>query len=126
PLVPATLRGRITTRTSSTHSGVSSMTEQHDRHEASSEDLLRRALLDDVSSAAVSIRVEGLALCDELTIIFHGPRDLSTIQTYVALGAHSSGDAVSGDALLRVPCDLDLADAADRDDAQRLYRDQAR
>jgi hypothetical protein len=71
------------------------------------------------------MRVDGLALCEELTIIFHGRRDLSTIQTYVALGAHATGDAVSGDALLRVPCDLDLAHAADREEAEQIYRDQA-
>jgi hypothetical protein len=91
----------------------------------SAEDLLRRALLDHEDSAAVAMRVEGLALCDELTIIFHGRRDMATIQTYVTLGARSSGDSVSGDELLRVPCDLDLADASDRDEAERLYRDQA-
>ena len=102
------------------------MSEQHRAGDESPEDLLRRALLDSESSAAVAMRVEGLALCEELTIIFHGRRDLSTIQPYVALGAHATGDAVSGDALLRVPCDLDLAQAADRDDAERLYRDQAR
>jgi hypothetical protein len=102
------------------------MSDQHSSGDEQSEELLRRALLDRKGSAAVSMRVDGLALCEELTIIFHGRRDLSTIQTYIALGAHSSGDAVSGDELLRVPCDLDLADAADRDDAQRLYRDQAR
>jgi hypothetical protein len=91
----------------------------------SPEELLRRALLDSTDSAAVAMCVEGLALCDELTIIFHGRRDLSTIQTYVALGARASGEAISGEELLRVPCDLDLADAADREDAERLYRDQA-
>ena len=37
------------------------------------------------------MRIDGLALCDELTIIFHGRRDLSTIQTYVALGGHGTG-----------------------------------
>ena len=76
-------------------------------------------------SAAVAMRVDGLALCDELTLIFHGRSDLSTIQTYVALGGHGTGAAIAGDELLRVPCDLDLADAADRDEARRLYRDQA-
>jgi len=101
------------------------VSEQHPGGDEPSEDLLRRALLDE-RSTAVSMRVDGLALCDELTIIFHGRRDLSTIQTYVALGAHGTGDAVSGDELLRVPCDLDLAQAADRDEAERLYRDQAR
>jgi hypothetical protein len=71
------------------------------------------------------MRVDGLPLCDELTIIFHGRRDMATIQTYVTLGGRSSGDSVSGDELLRVPCDLDLGDACDRDEAERLYRDQA-
>lgn len=101
------------------------MSEQHRGAGDSAEDLLRRALLDHEDSAAVAMRVEGLALCDELTIIFHGRRDMATIQTYVTLGARTSGDSVSGDELLRVPCDLDLADASDRDEAERLYRDQA-
>jgi hypothetical protein len=102
------------------------VSEQQRAGEEPSEELLRRALLDHDSSAAVAMRVDGLALCEELTIIFHGRRDLSTIQTYVALGAHATGDAVSGDALLRVPCDLDLAHAADREEAEQIYRDQAR
>jgi hypothetical protein len=102
------------------------VSEQQRAGDEPSEELLRRALLDSDSSAAVAMRVDGLALCEELTIIFHGRRDLSTIQTYVALGAHATGDAVSGDALLRVPCDLDLAHAADREEAEQLYRDQAR
>jgi hypothetical protein len=101
------------------------MDEQHSDGEASADELLRRALLDEAHSAAVAMRVEGLALCDELTLIFHGRRDLSTIQTYVALGGHGTGAAIAGDELLRVPCDLDLADAFDRDEARRLYRDQA-
>jgi hypothetical protein len=104
---------------------VSTVSEQYRGAEDSAEELLRRALLDHEDSAAVAMRVEGLALCDELTIIFHGRRDMATIQTYVTLGARSSGDSVSGDELLRVPCDLDLADASDRDEAERLYRDQA-
>ena len=101
------------------------MSEQQRDGDEPSEELLRRALLDSGSSTAVSMRVDGLALCEELTIIFHGRRDLSTIQTYVALGAHGTGAALSGDALLRVPCDLDLAHAGDRDEAEQLYRDQA-
>jgi hypothetical protein len=101
------------------------MSEQQRSDDASAEELLRRALLDDAHSAAVAMRVEGLALCDELTLIFHGRRDLSTIQTYVALGGHGTGEAIAGDALMRVPCDLDLADAVDRVEARRLYRDQA-
>jgi hypothetical protein len=105
---------------------VIAVNEQHPAGDDSSEELLRRALLDRDGSAAVAMRVEGLALCEELTIIFHGRRDLSTIQTYIALGGHSSGQAISGDELLRVPCDLDLAEAADRDEAEFLYRSQAR
>jgi hypothetical protein len=105
---------------------VITVNEQPCAGDDSSEELLRRALLDSEGSAAVAMRVDGLALCEELTIIFHGRRDLSTIKTYVALGSHGSGDAVSGEELLRVPCDLDLAEATDRDEAERLYRDQAR
>ena len=101
------------------------MDEHYSDGEASADELLRRALLDEAHSAAVAMRVDGLALCDELTLIFHGRRDLSTIQTYVALGGHGTGAAIAGDELLRVPCDLDLADAFDRDEARRLYRDQA-
>jgi hypothetical protein len=99
--------------------------EQHRGGEDSSEELLRRALLDDQTAAAVAMRVDGLTLCDELTIIFHGRRDLATIQTYVALGARCTGESVSGEELLRVPCDLDLAEASDREEAERLYRNQA-
>src|SRR5579862_8129842 len=71
------------------------------------------------------MRIDGLALAGELTVNFHGRRDLATLQTYVALGGHGSGDEIAGDALLRVPCDLDLAEAADASEARRLYRDQA-
>jgi hypothetical protein len=91
------------------------------------EELLRRALLDDDSAgAAVAMRVEGLSTCEALTIIFHARRDLSTIQTYVAHGGHGAGSAVAPSQLLRVPCDLDLGDAEDREDAETLYVAQAR
>jgi len=90
------------------------------------DELLRRALLDDEDSAAVSLRVTGLPVSDAVTVIFHGRRDLGTIQTYVARGALGAGDRVGPDDLLRVPCDLDLADAGDRDDAERMYVEQAR
>ena len=100
------------------------MTEHAGAGEPSAEELLRRALLDEARSAAVAMRVDGLALCHELTLIFHGRSDLSTIQTYVALGGHGTGAAISGDELMRVSCDLDLAEAADRLEARRLYRDQ--
>jgi hypothetical protein len=88
------------------------------------DDLLRRALLDDEEAAAVALRVQNLPLSETLTLIFHGRRDLGTIQTYVTYGGRAAGSAVSGDELLRVPCDLDLADAGDRDEAERLYAEQ--
>src|SRR3954465_1970213 len=94
-----------------------------DDHNA--EDLLRRALLDPDASAAVAVRVEGVPLCDALTVVFHGRRDLGTIQTYVARGRRGTGDAVGADELMRVPCALDLGEAEDRAEAERLYAEQA-
>ena len=90
------------------------------------DDLLRRALIDAESSAAVALSVGGLPVSDEVTVIFHGRRDIGTIQTYVAPGRHGAGEAVGAADLLRVPCDLDLAEAEDRDEAERLYAEQAR
>src|SRR4051794_11186680 len=89
------------------------------------DELLRRALIDAEASAAVALRVAGLPLCEALTIVFHGRRDLGTIQTYVAAGRHGAGSAVAAGDLLRVPCDLDLAAAEDRDEAERMYAEQA-
>jgi hypothetical protein len=89
------------------------------------EDLLRRALVDADASAAVALRVGGLPVCEQLTVVFHGRRDLGTIQTYVTHGGRPAGAAVGADELLRVPCDLDLAAAEDRADAERLYAEQA-
>jgi hypothetical protein len=89
------------------------------------EDLLRRALVDAEAAVAVALRVGGLPVSEQLTVVFHGRRDLGTIQTYVAHGGHGAGSAVGADALLRVPCDLDLAAAEDRDEAERLYAEQA-
>src|SRR6516162_1587447 len=89
------------------------------------EDLLRQALLDESSSVAVSLKVGGLPLSDSVTVIFHGRRDLGTLQTYVARGKRGAGATVAASELLRVPCDLDLADAGDRADAERLYIEQA-
>lgn len=102
------------------------MDEQHDRHEDDADDLLRRALIDPDDSAAVALRIEGLATARALTVIFHGRRDLGTIQTYVANGGHGAGDAVAAGNLLRVPCDLDLHHAEDREEAEELYAAQAR
>ena len=89
------------------------------------EELLRRALLDDSSSVAVSLRVGGLPVSDAVTVIFHGRRDLGTLQTYVTSGSLAAGAKVAPSALLRVPCDLDLADAEDRAEAEQLYLEQA-
>ena len=89
------------------------------------EDLLRQALLDDSSSVAVSLKVGGLPLSESLTVIFHGRRDLGTLQTYVTRGSRGAGTTIAASELLRVPCDLDLADAGDRADAERLYIEQA-
>jgi hypothetical protein len=89
------------------------------------EDLLRRALLDDSSSVAMSLKVAGLPLSEAVTVIFHGRRDLGTLQTYVAYGSRGAGATVAANELLRVPCDLDLAEADDREEAERLYVEQA-
>jgi hypothetical protein len=90
------------------------------------DDLLRRALIDPEAAVAVSLRVRGLALAEALTVIFHGRGDLGTIQTYVAHGRRGPGEAVAASELLRVPCDLDLGDAASRDEAEAAYAEQAR
>src|SRR3954462_29697 len=62
---------------------------QHD--EAHADDLLARALLDAEDSAAVALKVQNLPLADALTVIFHGRRDLGTIQTYVTHGGRGAG-----------------------------------
>ena len=89
------------------------------------DDLLRRALIDAEASAAVALRVQGLPLCEALTVVFHGRRDLGTIQTYVAHGGRGAGTSVSAGDLMRVPCDLDLGAAGDREEAEALYAEQA-
>jgi hypothetical protein len=95
------------------------------RKDGDSDDLLRRALIDEADAAAVALRVQPLALCPSLTVIFHGRRDLGTIQTYIAHGGLGAGSAVGPGELLRVPVDLDLGDAHDRDEAEALYAAQA-
>jgi hypothetical protein len=90
-----------------------------------SEELLRRALLDDAASVAVSLRVGGLPVSEAVTVIFHGRRDLGTLQTYVTTGSLGAGNTISASELLRVPCDLDLGDAEDRAEAEQLYLEQA-
>ncbi|MEA2192234.1 MAG: hypothetical protein QOI73_2355 [Solirubrobacteraceae bacterium] len=90
------------------------------------DDLLQRALLDSDACASVALKVGDLPLSEALTVIFHGRRDLGTLQTYVTHGGRAAGTAVGMSELLRVPCDLDLADAATRDEAEELYAAQAR
>lgn len=101
------------------------MLDESQNRDDGAEDLLRRALLDESASVAVSLRVGGLPLSDALTVIFHGRRDLGTLQTYVTWGSRGAGATVAAGDLLRVPCDLDLGDAEDREDAERLYVEQA-
>jgi hypothetical protein len=91
-----------------------------------SEELLRRALLDATAAASVALKVHPLSTCEALTIVFHGRRDLGTIQTYVAHGSMGAGATIGAAELLRVPCDLDLGDAGDRAEAEALYAAQAR
>jgi hypothetical protein len=111
-------------KSASDEGSVVSSPEERDQSADGADDLLRRALLDEDHSAAVALRVTGLPLSETVTVIFHGRRDLGTIQTYVTAGGHRAGDAVAGDKLLRVPCDLDLAEADDREQAERLYAEQ--
>jgi hypothetical protein len=89
------------------------------------DDLLKRALIDAEAAASVALRVKPLSLSEALTVVFHGRKDLGTIQTYVAHGGRGAGDAVGKDELMRVPLDLDLAAAEDREEAERLYAEQA-
>jgi hypothetical protein len=93
--------------------------------DSQADELLRSALLDESSSVAVSLRVGGLPLSDAVTVIFHGRRDLGTLQTYVTPGSRGAGATVAANELLRIPCDLDLADAEDRAEAEHLYVEQA-
>ena len=97
-----------------------------DSHNPESEDLLRRALLDEGSAVTVSLRVDGLPVSEAVTIIFYARRDLGTLQTYLTPGSRGAGSRLSPSELMRVPCDLDLADAEDREDAEHLYAEQAR
>ncbi|MEA2131394.1 MAG: hypothetical protein QOJ85_4285 [Solirubrobacteraceae bacterium] len=90
------------------------------------DDLLQRALIDAQASVSVALKVSDLPISDALTVIFHGRRDLGTLQTYVAHGGRAAGAAVGASELLRVPCDLDLAEASSRDEAEELYTAQAR
>jgi hypothetical protein len=90
------------------------------------EELLKRALLDAASAVSVSLRIDGLPVSEAVTVIFYARPDLGTLQTYLTPGSRGAGATVAPSELLRVPCDLDLAEAADREDAERLYAQQAR
>jgi hypothetical protein len=96
------------------------------RDDEPADELLRRALLEPEAAAAVALKVNGLALAEQLTVVFHGRRDLGTVQTYVANGGHGEGETLGARDLLRVPCDLDLADADTRREAEEAYAAQAR
>jgi hypothetical protein len=102
------------------------LTEQRDVDPHDADELLQRALLDPGAAAAVALRVAGLSLTEALTVVFHGRADLGLVQTFVAHGGKGAGDAIAAKDLLRVPCDLDLADADSRADAEQLYAEQAR
>jgi hypothetical protein len=54
--------------------------------EEHADELLKRALIDAEAAASVALRVAPLTLSETLTVVFHGRRDLGTIQTYVAHG----------------------------------------
>ena len=89
------------------------------------DDLLRRALIDQDAAAAVALGSRGLPLCDTLTssstAAATSARSRPTSPTASAAPATRSAP----DELLRVPCDLDLAAARDRDEAEELYAEQA-
>src|SRR3954447_11298629 len=106
-------------------SGQGHMEEPERPQRDTADDLLRRALIDQETVVSVALKVRNLPLSEAVTVIFHGRRDLGTVQTYVTPGTHGTGSALGADALLRVPCDIDLADADDREEAERLYAEQA-
>ena len=97
---------------------------KHDMDEHA-DDILKRALIDAEAAASVALRVRPLSLSEALTVVFHGRKDLGTIQTYIAHGGRGAGGAVGKDELMRVPLDLDLAAAEDRAEAEHLFAEQA-
>jgi hypothetical protein len=98
----------------------------HSSDSAGAEQLLRAALLDESSAVTVSLRIDGLPVSEAVTIIFYARRDLGMLQTYLTPGSRGAGSKLAPSELMRVPCDLDLAEAGDREEAQQLYADQAR
>ncbi len=95
-------------------------------HNGDADELLKRALLDAQSAVSVSLRIDQLPLSHAVTVIFYARRDLGTLQTYLTPGSRGAGSSIAPSELLRVPCDLDLADASDREEAEHLYAEQAR
>jgi hypothetical protein len=98
----------------------------HNRDGEDADALLRRALIDERAAMTVSLRIDGLPVSEAVTIIFYARRDLGTLQTYLTPGSRGAGAVLSAGDLLRVPVDLDLADAEDREQARELYGAQAR
>src|SRR5947207_1219983 len=83
------------------------------------EELLRRALVDADAAAAVALQVHGLPVADTVTVIFHGRRDLATVQTYITNGGGGAGAAVPAPEPLAGPCAPDPAEGAGASDAGR-------
>ena len=106
-------------------SGQGNMEEPERPPNDTADELLQRALVDQQATVSVALRVSNMPLSEAVTVIFHGRRDLGTVQTYVTPGSRGTGSAVGAGELLRVPCDIDLADADDREEAERLYAEQA-
>lgn len=98
----------------------------HNPDPEDAEELLKRALLDESAAMTVSLRIDGLPVSEAVTVIFYARRDLGTLQTYLTPGSRGAGSVLSGNDLLRVPCDLDLGDAGDMIEARKLYGHQAR
>ena len=57
--------------------------DDQNQHDGNAEELLRRALLDDSASVAVSLRVDGLPLSEAVTVIFHARRDPNRLQARI-------------------------------------------
>ena len=91
------------------------------------DDLLQRALIDAEASAAVALRVGGLAMSEARHRHLPRPaRSRARSRRTSRTAARAPARPSRASELLRVPCDLDLADAADRDEAEELYAAQAK
>src|SRR3954447_11624994 len=102
-----------------------SMDEPHAQHPGDdADDLLRRALIDPEQSVALALEVNGLALADALTVVFHRRTDLGTLQLCIAHGRRGADSAIAAGEMLRLPVDLDLGDGETRDEAEEAYGEQ--